>query len=106
MTRIQVLLISWVLLTALVISLGFSILYARKKYISLGLPAFLNLALATSAIVSSFSLIYKAITVNELEHLLEFDLVILYLGAIAVIWLAFQQIWQIFRDEVKKSEKL
>jgi len=97
MTQVQILLASWAFLTFLVILLGFAALYTRKKSISLELPAFMNLSLATAAIISSCSLIYRAITVKELENLLGFDIVTLYLGAIAVIWLSFQQIWQIFK---------
>jgi hypothetical protein len=103
MTQVQVLLASWGFLTSLVIFVGIVTLYTRKKPISLELPAFMNLNLATAAIVSSCSLIYRAITVKELENLLGFDIVTLYLGAIAVIWLSFQQIWQIFREISNKS---
>lgn len=104
MTQVQFLLASWAFLTFLVIFAGVVTLYVKKRPISLELPAFMNLSLAT-AIVSSCSLIHRAITVKELENLLGFDIVTLYLGAIAVIWLSFQQIWQIFRDISNKSLK-
>ncbi|TAD77839.1 MAG: hypothetical protein EA000_26505 [Oscillatoriales cyanobacterium] len=76
---------------------GMGSLYVRGRPIVLKLADFMNLALATTAIVSSCSLIYRAATLKELEILLGFDIVTLYLGAIAVIWLSTQQIWQIFR---------
>lgn len=103
MTQVQILLASWFILTCLLIFVGFAKLKHKKINISLELTAFMNLCLATAAIVSSGSLIYKAITFKELENLLGFDLVTLYLGAIAVIWLSFQQVYQIFRDISKKS---
>ncbi|XZN95695.1 MAG: hypothetical protein ACM65K_22940 [Microcoleus sp.] len=96
MSQNQILVSSWACLTFVTIVLGMSSLYVRRRPIVLKLADFMNLALAT-AIVSSCSLIYRAATLKELEILLGFDLVTLYLGAIAVIWLSTQQIWQIFR---------
>jgi hypothetical protein len=103
MTQVQVLLTLWASLTILAICIGLGTLfYIKRKLVPLDLSAFMNLSLATAAIVSSGSLIYRAITVKELENLLGFEIVTLYLGAIAVIWLSAQQIWQIFRDIFSK----
>ncbi len=97
MSQNQILVSSWACLTFVTIVLGISSLYVRRRPIVFKLVDFMNLALATTAIISSCSLIYRAITLKELETLLGFDIVTLYLGAIAVIWLSTQQIWQIFR---------
>ncbi|MEK0192992.1 MAG: hypothetical protein EAZ98_16580 [Oscillatoriales cyanobacterium] len=97
MSQTQILVSSWACLTFVTILSGMGSLYVRGRPIVLKLADFMNLALATTAIVSSCSLIYRAATLKELEILLGFDIVTLYLGAIAVIWLSTQQIWQIFR---------
>jgi hypothetical protein len=97
MSRIQILLIAWVSLTLVATIAGILSVYKRKKTIVLELPAFMNVSLSSAAIVSSCSLIYRAITLKELETLLQFDIVTLYLGAIAVIWLSIQQIRQVFK---------
>jgi hypothetical protein len=56
-----------------------------------------NIAIASATIVSSLSLLYRAIVSKELLNLLQFDSYVLLLGAIAVIWLSIQQIWKIFK---------
>jgi hypothetical protein len=98
MTQIQILLVGWVCLTVLAVGSGnVACIVKKQPFKPQELAEFMNLSLATAAVVSSISLIYRAITIRQLEDLLGFDLVTLYLGAIAVIWLSVQQVWQIFK---------
>lgn len=72
MSQTQILVSSWACLTFLTILSGMGSLYVRRRPIVLKLADFMNLALATAAIVSSCSLIYRAVTLKELETLSQF----------------------------------
>lgn len=98
MNLVQVLLIAWISLTFISILIGLFGYYFRKNKIKrLALVEFINIAIASATIISSFSLIYRVITSEELLNLLKFDIYALLLGAIAVIWLSIQQILSIFK---------
>lgn len=99
MNQVQILLICWVSVSVLATISGIAACYFQKKPIKkLSLADFINLSLASAAIVSSLSLIYKAATSEQLINFLGFDAVTLFLGAIAVIWLSVQQIWNLFKQ--------
>ncbi|ACK68038.1 hypothetical protein PCC8801_4106 [Rippkaea orientalis PCC 8801] len=98
MSQVHTLLFVWISLTFISILFGYLIHYFFKRSLKkLSLTDFMNIALANAAITSSFSLMYRAITSEELIKLLQFEIVTLFLGAIAVIWISIQQIWQIFK---------
>ena len=98
MSQVQILLICWVSVSVLATVSGLAACYFQKKPLKkLSLPDFINLSLASAAIVSSCSLIYRTATSEELINFLGFDAITLFLGAIAVIWLSIQQIWKLFQ---------
>ncbi len=98
MNQVQILLIAWVSLTVFSILLGLTAYkYRTKVHKKLTLVESFNIAIAAATIVSSCSLLYRASTSKELLDLLQFDSYVFILGAIAVIWLSIQQIWQIFK---------
>ncbi|MDJ0581729.1 hypothetical protein [Crocosphaera sp.] len=98
MNQIQTLLFAWIFLTVIFILLGYFIYYrVNRSFKKLSLTDFMNIALASAAIISSSRLIYRAVTSEELMKLLQFEIVTLFLGAVAVIWISLQQIWQTFK---------
>jgi hypothetical protein len=97
-SQIQILLVAWAIVTILALLLGYLSFYFREASLKkLSLADFINLALASAAIISSLSLMYRAATSQEFIKLLQFEIVTLFLGAIAVIWISIQQILQIFK---------
>lgn len=98
MSPVEILLIIWASLTLLSILVGSISVFSRtKKLKRLSLVEFINIAINSAAMVSSGSLLYRVLTSEKLLKLLQFDVYVLILGAIALIWLAIQQIWQIFK---------
>ena len=98
MSQVHTLLFVWITLTFISLLFGDLIHYFLQRSLKkLSLNDLMNIALASAAITSSFSLIYRAITSEELIKLLQFEIVTLFLGAIAVIWISIQQIWQVFK---------
>jgi hypothetical protein len=76
MSPIQILLVSWVGLTIVSLLIGWVAYFCQKgTFKLLKLSDFINLAIASATIVSSCSLMYRAITSQEILNLLQFDII-------------------------------
>jgi hypothetical protein len=95
--RVQYLTTSWFVLTATVIIGGCIYSYTQGKGFNLELSKFLLLVLSTSAIVTSGSLMHRALTEQALIELLQFDVVSIHIGAIATVWLSIAEIIEILK---------
>jgi hypothetical protein len=92
---IEQFLIYWASLTVISIALGLLVSLPKRKEISLS--EFMAIAISSATIVSSFNLLYRITTSEELQKLLQFDIWVMVIGIVAVIWLSIQQIWNIFK---------
>lgn len=89
----------WLSAWAVLTTLAFVIYYFRSKWKNqeLDLSGFIKAALALVTLLSSCNLMYQAFTSQELKNILGLNITILLLGAIAVIWISIQEIWQTFK---------
>lgn len=90
----SVVLVTWVCLTLIV---AVAVIWERRRRGKqfLNLTQFISLIIAVSSVISSCNLLYKALTLQALIDLLGPDIVILILGAIAVIWVSAKEVWKL-----------
>lgn len=89
-------LIGWIAALIVVAVALVIVCFLRGERHKFGLVEFVNLALALFGIISSVSLINLGFTSSQLITLLGTDIITLFVGATAVIWVSIQQILQIF----------
>jgi hypothetical protein len=97
--NLRILLICWVVPTLTIVFLGVAVnSYRAKKLWVITLADFLSLSSSVAAIVSGGNLIYRTIFSQEIINVLGFDIWILVIGIFSIFWLAFKEIWRIFKD--------
>jgi len=89
-------LILWAILILFILAAYFIHRHRKKKCYELGLTEFVNTAMSSYAVIVSSELMYLAGTSQELKSLLGNDIVTLFVGALAVIWVSIQQILKLF----------
>lgn len=91
----QVTLLVWAGLTTVVVLVVVALRYRQRKQLDIELSEFIVLVLALLSMFSSCQLLYKAFTLQALRDLLGWDIVVLILGAIAVIWVSVKEVRKI-----------
>ncbi len=89
-------LILWTILILFIFVAYFIHTHRKKKRYNLGLTEFVNTAMSSYAVIVSSEVMYLAGTSQELKSLLGNEIVTLFVGAFAVIWVSIQQILKLF----------
>ena len=69
----------------------------KRLTLDLQLSELIALALGIGSVVSSCSVLHKAVTSEYVRELMDFDILTLVLGAVSVIWVSAREIYNLFK---------
>lgn len=69
----------------------------KRRTLDLQLSELIALALGIGSVVSSCSVVHKAVTSEYVLELMDFDILTLVLGAVSVIWVSVREIYNLFK---------